>query len=81
MARDKELSTFTSTTLGLGVSYDIVRSGWKFVDRGTISMSYDHILFDYEDFRDLRVQGVAPGEEPFFNFEADVIQVFVSFWF
>ncbi len=81
MARDKELSTFTSTTLGLGVSYDIVRSGWKFVDRGTISMSYDHILFDYEDFRDLRVQGVAPGEEPFFNFEADVIQVFLSFWF
>lgn len=81
MARDKELSTFTSTTLRVGASYDIVRSGWKFIDRGTINMSIDHIMFDYEDFRDLTVTGVAPGEEPLYGFDANVVQFFVSFWF
>ncbi len=81
MARDKELSTFSSTTLRVGVSYDVVRSGWKFIDRGTINLTFDHIMFDYEDFRDLRITDVAPGEEPLFSFDANVVQFFVSFWF
>lgn len=81
LARDKELSTFTSTTFRVGLSREIVGSGWKFIDRGSLNFSYDRIVFDYEDFRDLRVTGVAPGEEPFFSFQADVLQVFVSFWF
>ena len=81
MARDKELSTFTSQTLRLGASYDIVRGGWKFVERGTVNVILDHMLFDYEDFRDLRVTGVTPGTEPLYSFDANVLQVFVSFWF
>jgi hypothetical protein len=82
LARDKELSTFTSRTLRLGASYDIVRGGWKFVDRGTVSLVYDHIQFDYDDFRDLSVaaSGLA-GAEPLYSFDANVFQVFVSFWF
>jgi hypothetical protein len=82
MARDKELSTFTSQTLRLGASYDIVRGGWRFVERGTVSVIFDHMLFDYEDFKDLSgtPTGIA-GSEPLYSFEADVFQVFVSFWF
>ena len=82
IARDKELSTFTSQTLRLGASYDFVRSGWKFVERGTVSVVYDYIQFDYEDFRDLSqaATGLA-GQEPLYGFDADVLQVFVSFWF
>jgi hypothetical protein len=81
MARDKELSTFTSQTIRLGASYDIVRAGWKFVERGTVNVVVDHMMFDYEDFRDLRSSGLAPGTEPFYTFDANVVQVFVSFWF
>lgn len=81
IARDKELSTFTSTTLRLGASYDIMRGGWRFVDRGSVSVVYDFIQFDYGDFRDLSAPAVAPGDEPLYNFQADVFQVFVSFWF
>ena len=81
MARDKELSTFTSQTIRLGASYDIVRAGWKFVERGTVNVVVDHMMFDYEDFRDLRSSGLAPGAEPFYTFDANVVQVFVSFWF
>jgi hypothetical protein len=81
IARDKELSTFTSQSLRLGATYDIVRGGWKFVERGTVNVIFDHILFDYEDFRDLTGSGAAPGAEPLYSFDANVFQVFVSFWF
>jgi hypothetical protein len=81
MARDKELSTFSSQTVRLAASYDIVRGGWKFVERGAVSVIFDYMLFDYEDFRDLRVTGVTPGTEPLYSFDANVVQVFVSFWF
>jgi hypothetical protein len=81
IARDKELSTFASQSLRLGASYDIVRGGWKFIERGTVNVIYDHILFDYEDFRDLTGTGAAPGAEPLYSFDANVIQIFVSFWF
>jgi hypothetical protein len=81
IARDKELSTFTSQTIRLAATYDIVRAGWKFVERGTVNVILDHMMFDYEDFRDLRVTGGLPGTEPMYSFDANVVQVFVSFWF
>jgi hypothetical protein len=81
MARDKELSTFASQTLRLGASYDIVRSGWRFVERGTLNVIVDHMMFDYEDFRDLRGSGAVAGSEPLYTFDANVVQLFVSFWF
>lgn len=80
MARDKELSTFTSRTLRLGMTYDILRGGWNFVEKGSVSFVYDHIEFRYDDFRDLTQSGGVAGQEPLYNFGADVIQVFVSFW-
>jgi hypothetical protein len=58
-----------------------VRGGWKFVERGTLNVVVDHLMFDYEDFRDLTGTGAVAGSEPFYNFDANVIQVFVSFWF
>lgn len=81
MARDKELSTFASEGIRLAASYDIVRGGWRFVERGTVNIIYDHLMFDYEDFRDLRNTGGVAGQEPFYSFDADVFQVFISFWF
>jgi hypothetical protein len=81
MARDKELSTFTSKTISVGVTYNIMRGGWKFIDRGTLNLVYDRIQFDYADFRDLRTRGLPAGQEPPYAFDANVLQFFVSFWF
>ena len=81
LARDKELSTFDSQTLRLGVTYDVLRGGWRFVDKGSVSVFYDHIEFQYDDFRDLTGSGAVPGQEPLYSFGADVLQFFVSFWF
>ena len=81
MARDKELSGFKSTGVRFALSYDIVRGGWHFLDRGTLNLVVDHLQFDYEDFRDLRVTGLPAGQEPLYSFDANVVQAFVSFWF
>ncbi len=84
LARDKELSTFVSQTAGLGATYEFpggLPYMPRFVKKGTLNLRWDHIFFDYEDFRDIRVGGLAPGTEPAYSFEADVMQLFVSIWF
>jgi hypothetical protein len=69
------------------VSYDFLEQGWQFMDKGTVNFYYDHILFDYEDFRDISQVDAngnplyPPGQEPFYNFSSDVMQLFFSFWF
>ncbi len=87
LARDKELSTFNSHTMRFGVSYDLVQDGWRMLDRASVSFSFDHVLYDYEDFNDLRhvdsngAPLYPPGQEPAFNYSADVVQLFFSIWF
>jgi hypothetical protein len=81
LARDKELSNFTSNTLGAGLSYEFVRDGWRFIDKASLNLAYDHIWFDYEDFRDLRDNSAPPGKEKLYSFSANVAQLFLSIWF
>jgi hypothetical protein len=81
LARDKELSNFTSNTLGAGLSYEFVRDGWRSIDRASINLAYDHIWYDYNDFRDLRDSSAPPGKERLYSFTADVAQLFLSIWF
>ncbi len=80
MARDKELANFTTNTLGAGVSYQF-NLGWGFLKRGELSLLVDYMMFDYQDFRDLRVTDVPVGEEPAYRFNATVIRAFVSFFY
>jgi len=80
LARDKELSTFTSHMLSLGATYELPTLGWDRIRRSTVNLFYDHILYDYADFRDVR-QGGTPGTEPLYSFEADVFRLFISGWF
>lgn len=80
MARDKELAAFKSNTVGLGVSYAFARGGWGFVDSGTVNLSWDHIQFHYEDFRNV-LAGGTPGQEPLYGYSANVVQFFVSVWY
>jgi hypothetical protein len=80
LARDKELSTFTSHMLSVGASYEFGASRWSFVKRSTVNLFYDRIRFDYDDFRNI-LEGGAPGTEPLYGFDANVYRVFVSAWF
>jgi len=78
--RDKELSALTSHTFKLGVAYEFLSDGWNFIDRGTVNLSIDHLMIDYDEFRDIS-SGATVGEEPFYSLDANVIQLFVSFWY
>lgn len=78
--RDKELSPLNSSTVKLMASYEFLDNGWNFIDRGSVTFSYDYLMIDYEEFRDLRFGGTV-GEEPFFSMNSNVIQLFVSFWY
>ena len=80
LARDKELSTFTSQMLSVGATYELPALGWKFLQRSTVSLFYDRTRYEYDDFRDVR-EGGTPGTEPLYQFDADVIRLFVSGWF
>lgn len=82
MARDKEISAFSSHTVGVGASYEYRVDRLTWLKRGTINVQFDHIMIDYENFRDLRdAASYAPGTEPLYSLDANVLQVFVSFWF
>lgn len=80
MARDKELSTFQSVAVGVTASMGFAKNGWGWIDKGSLNLSWDHIEFSYDNFRDATAGGVA-GTEPLYNFGADVFQFFVSFWY
>jgi len=79
-ARDKELSRFHSQTLGLAISYEFARSGWSFIDHGSLNLSYDYMRFDYDNFRNLTVDAPA-GEEPLYSFDANVWRAYLSLWY
>jgi len=81
LARDRELATFKSVSLGASASWQfgVPRATW--ISKGTLNFSWDHLRFKYDDFRDLRVQVRTPGTEPLYVLDADVMQFFISIWF
>jgi hypothetical protein len=80
LARDKELSTFISHGPHLGATYTVLDRQGNWPLKGTVNVFWDHYLFSYDDFRDL-TSGAEVGAEPFYDFDANVIQVFFSLWF
>jgi hypothetical protein len=80
--RDKELSALTSHTFKLGASYEFLSEpqGWKFIKKGTANFSYSALTVDYHEFSDISA-GALLGEEPLYQLDADIFQLFVSFWY
>jgi hypothetical protein len=76
MARDKELSRFNDHTLGFSVSYRLLDNGWRIIDRARATFRYDHMWFYYDNFSD-----VTKADLPDYEFDADVIQLYVSAWY
>ncbi len=80
LARDKELSSFTSQMLSIGATFVLPAFADRFLQRSTVSVFYDRMRFSYDDFRDITAGG-APGSEPLYGFDADVFRVLFSGWF
>lgn len=80
LARDKELSTFRSHAIRLGVGYELPLDLFDVIERGAVNLVYDRLMFSYDDFRDVRASAPA-GQEPLYQFDANVVQLFFSVWF
>lgn len=86
MARDKELSTFASQTIGLGLTYKLpwIMPG---TEKSTVNLYWDHMKIDYDNFRDYAHFATPKdaiykvGEEPLYSLDADVVRLYLSFWF
>ena len=81
MARDKELATYTTHTIGAGISYEFQPRWLPFFKKAEANLFVDWIKFDYEDFRDVRATGAAAGAEPFYSFDSIVLRAYISFWY
>lgn len=85
-ARDKELSEFSSTTIGIGVSYEKELKDWETFDKYSINLNYDLIRFKYDNFTDLTVYddpgaSFVVGNEPAYSFDAKILRLFFSIYY
>lgn len=73
LARDKEMSSFSGTTLGGGLVYEWKQTSLPGVSRLQASLLIDWLDFEYDNFRDVTAPGTyLPGEEPLYSFDAFV---------
>ncbi|MDJ0750814.1 MAG: DUF3570 domain-containing protein [Woeseiaceae bacterium] len=81
--RDKELSPLTSHTIKLQAAYEFLSddgNAWGFIKRAKVTASVNILAVDYHDFSDASL-GLPVGEEPLYSLDANVVQVFFSFFY
>jgi hypothetical protein len=82
--RDKELSPLTSYTLKLQAAYEFISDdgtkAWGFIKRAKVTASLNMLSVDYHDFSNLSV-GAVVGDEPLYQLDADVVQIYFSLFY
>ncbi|WP_211197917.1 DUF3570 domain-containing protein [Permianibacter fluminis] len=79
LARDKEMSTYTSRSIGIGASYSFTGFSLGPFEQFKLNLYVDHFEFDYDDFRDVPGgKGLNAGTEPLYAFSADVARLFLT---
>jgi len=81
--RDKELSALQSYTFKLKAAYEFLNddgNNWGFIKKAKVTASVDLLHVDYDNFSDLTA--LAPiGDEPLYQLDADIFQVFFTIWY
>jgi hypothetical protein len=83
-ARDQNLASQNNTTIGGKATWAFRPDGWLIFKRMTLTGDIERIRFSYSNFRDIRDFGLpqyTPGNEPLYQFNAMVYQVFMSAFF
>jgi Protein of unknown function (DUF3570) len=80
MGRDKEIAKYSGHTLGVAASYEFKLAMFAWLDKGSVNLRWDHMMIDYDNFRDLTVKA-KPGTEPLYSLDANVMQLYLSIWF
>lgn len=79
-ARDKELSDFNDHTFSAYISYQRPLS-YRLFERTAVTLQWDHIWFSYDNFTDLTDQSAPVGQEPLYDFDADVFKLVFTVWY
>ena len=79
-ARDKEMSTFSNVALGFSVSYEFRFSAANWLKKSSINLDFDHVRFAYDDFRNVLVDAPV-GDEPLYEFSANITRLYVSIFY
>jgi hypothetical protein len=82
--RDKELSPLSSHTVKLQAAYEFIsddgNEAFGFIKRAKVTASLSLLSVNYRDFSDLTA-GAPVGEEPLYKLDADIFQLFFSFFY
>jgi hypothetical protein len=91
MARDKELATYNAITAGIGATYEFKIERFPWLSKGSLNLRYDYMTVTYDDFRDARYSlgsfgtlpddPLAPGTEPLYKLNANILQFYISAYF
>jgi len=82
--RDQDLAAQDNYTIGAKVTYAFLPNGWKIFKRATATFDVSRITFHYLDFRNIKFYGLPqyqPGDEPLYQFNATVYQIYMSMFF
>lgn len=80
--RDKELSQFSSQSIGFGFSYDFMKNGWWHFDKGSLNFAFDRMSFNFDNFTDYDTsEAVNLNLSKPFLFDGDVVQLYISVWY
>lgn len=82
VGRDKELSKYTSNSIGFGASYEKELN--NFIDRLRLNTQIDWMFFSYDNFREVTneteiVNGIEA--EPLYSFDAYALRVFITVFY
>ena len=75
MARDKELSTFDSYSVGAKVSYKLFDE-YSLFNTGTVNLAAEYIDYDYDDYSG--IEDFSQITDDPYSFDATVLQLFFS---
>ena len=89
--RDQNLAAQDNYTIGAKATYAFLPDGWKIFKRATLTVDLSRVTFHYLDFRNIKyyglqsapgvIGGYQPGTEPLYQFNATVLQVYMSMFF
>jgi hypothetical protein len=82
--RDQDLAAQDNYTVGGKVTYAFLPNGWKMFKRATVTFDASRITFHYKDFTNIKYYGLPqyqPGDEPLYQFNATVYQIYMSMFF
>ncbi|HUK02554.1 MAG TPA: DUF3570 domain-containing protein [Steroidobacteraceae bacterium] len=84
LARHAPLASYSSYSLGVGASYQFAFAQLPWMQKATANVRYNRLMIKYDDYRAVYTVNEPVGEvgnEPLYQLNANIFEVFLSVWF